>query len=152
VGLAPQLLADAGIDLELAESGEDVGRLVHSPSDPRRQLAAQAISSRSAAADPIRHAIALFRGRGAGREDKRSACIALAGVLEQRRSELKIELLNKDEGALFQIANQFDVRHRNADQRGDYHEAYLDWIFWWYLATIELANQLAARSPSENGS
>lgn len=146
-----QILADAGIDLELAGSGEDIGRLVHSPSDPRRDLIAQVISSQSVAVDPIRHAIALFRARGAGREEKRSACIALAGVLEQRRGLLKIELLSRDEGALFQIANQFDVRHRNADQRGDYDEAYLEWIFWWYLATIELTSQLIARAPSTSG-
>jgi hypothetical protein len=144
-----QILADPGIDFELAESGEDVGRLVHGPSDPRRDLTAQAISSPVAAPDPIRHAVALFRARSAGREEKRSACIALAGVLEQRRSQLKVELLSKDEGALFHIANQFDVRHRNADQRGDYDEAYLEWIFWWYLATIELTNQLVASAPSE---
>ena len=33
---------------------------------------------------------------------------------------LKVRLLAKDEQALFEIANQYDVRHRKADQRGDY--------------------------------
>ncbi|MGW1616541.1 hypothetical protein ACWCQZ_45340 [Streptomyces sp. NPDC002285] len=42
-------------------------------------------------------------------------------------------------GALFEIANRYDLR-----QRGDYGEPFLDWIFWWYLATVELANRITA--------
>lgn len=78
-------------------------------------------------------------------EDKRSACITLAGVLEARRALLKAELLSKDESALFQIANGFAIRHQRADQRPNYDEAYLDWLYWWYLATIELTNQLLTK-------
>ena len=55
-------------------------------------------------------------GRG---ETKRSAVVALAGILEERRSLLADELLTKDEGALFQIANKFGIRHQRADQRDD---------------------------------
>jgi hypothetical protein len=119
---------------------------VHNPAEPRRELIVSALAPGRPAAEPVRHAIALFRARGAGREEKRSACVALAAVLEQRRRQIKTELLTKDEGALFQIANQFDVRHRNADQRADYDETYLDWIFWWYLATVELTDRLAERT------
>lgn len=33
--------------------------------------------------------------------------------------------------------------------RGEYDEAFLDWIFWWYLATVELTNRLiASRNPA----
>jgi hypothetical protein len=66
-------------------------------------------------------------------------------VLEDRRSLIKAELVSKDSGALFDIANNFDLRHRRADQRTDYDPAFLDWIFWWYLATIELTDQLLTR-------
>ncbi len=51
--------------------------------------------------DPVRHAVALFRRRGATAHDKRSAVVALAGVLEERRQLLKAQLLRGDEGALF---------------------------------------------------
>ncbi|NJM91012.1 MAG: hypothetical protein HC863_01715, partial [Myxococcales bacterium] len=61
------------------------------------------------------------------------------------RSLLEDRLLSGDEGALFEIANKFDLRHRKADQRRDYPDEYLDWIFHWYLATIELTNQLLRR-------
>ena len=107
----------------------------------QRTLATPSPADRGA----VEHAVALFRARAAGREDKRSAVMALARILEDRRALLKVELLNKDEGALFTIANGFDVRHRRADQRGDYAEAYLDWIFWWYLATLELTDRLLHR-------
>lgn len=145
------LLRRHGLDLELAKSGEDVGRLIHTPADDRADLLqrlAEPQATGGPAGDSVAHATALFRSRTATREDKRSACIALAGVLETRRTLLKTELLSGDEGALFQIANQFDVRHRKADQRSDYDDAYLDWLFWWYLATIDLTNQILARQAT----
>lgn len=95
--------------------------------------------------DRVRHAVALFRRRGATEEDKRSAAVALAGVLEERRGLLKSELFRKDEAALFQIANQFSLRHRNEAQKGDFDAAFLDWVFWWYLATVELTDRLLER-------
>jgi hypothetical protein len=143
------LLARYNVDLRLAEAGEDAGRLVHIPGDDRVELLTRAMDAATGEdRDIVAHAIARFRSRSATREDKRSACIALAGLLEQRRDLVKTELLSKDEGALFQIANQFMIRHRNADQRGDYDEAYLDWLFWIYLATVELTDRLAARETS----
>jgi hypothetical protein len=101
--------------------------------------------------DEVAHAVALFRGRGATREDKRSAVVALARVLEHRRALLKDALFSKDEGALFGIANAFDLRHHNAEQRGDYDEAFLDWVFWWYLGTVELTTRLLARPARAAG-
>lgn len=143
-----RLLSRHGIDLELAKSGEDVGRLVHLPADGRADLLTRLARPGAAsgpAGDAVTHATLLFRSRTATREDKRSACIALAGVLQARRALLKAHLLSSDEKALFQIANQFDLRHREADQHSDYDDAYLDWLFWWYLATVDLTNRLLAR-------
>ena len=145
------LLRRHGIELELAKSGEDAGRLIHTPTDDRSELLqrlAEPQATGGPAGESDAHATALFRSRTATREDKRSACIALAGVLETRKALLKTELLSGDEGALFHIANKFDVRHRKADQHSDYDDAYLDWLFWWYLATVDLTNQLLARQAT----
>ena len=49
--------------------------------------------------------------------------------------------MSNDEGALFQIANQFDLRHSGERQRPHYQDSYLDWVFWWYLATVELTDR-----------
>lgn len=148
--LMNRLLDRTEFDLQLATSGEDRGRLVETHGDARNDLVTATIAGADAdTRNPIEHAIALFRRRGATVEDKRSACVALAGVLERRRSLLREELFRKDEGALFQIANEFDVRHRSESQKGDYDPIFLDWIFWWYLGTIELTDRILAKHSQQ---
>lgn len=147
-----RLLDTADIGLRLADTGEDAGRLVETVDPARAELLDRVlVTPKSVAAGHVRHAIALFRGRGADEHAKRSAIVTLAGVLEDRRELLKAELLRKDEGALFQIANEFALRHNRAGQRGDFDPVFLDWVFWWYLATIELTDRLLARPDQEGG-
>lgn len=141
------------IDLELADVGEDRGILVHRQLDPRQDLIRMAPTAADVDHnhDRVQHAVALFRNRNADIESKRSAIITLYAVLENRRDLVKAELLSKDERDLYEIANRFRIRHHKADQRGDYDEAYLDWLFWWYLATIELTNRLIEKSSGGHG-
>lgn len=144
-----RLLASSDLGLRLAESGEDLGRLVRVEPTGLEDLPERAVQAASPETrNRVRHAITLFRARTASLEERRSAVITLAGILEERRDLLKAELLSKDEGALFHIANGFAVRHQRADQRGDYDSAFLDWLFWWYLGTIELTDQLLARQAA----
>ena len=144
-----ELLGDSGMNLRLATDGEDLGRLVRVADGELEQLAHDVIQGGDAGDRPTRaHAVALFRARAAGEAEKRSAVVALAALLEERRPLLKERLTKKDEGALFQIANEFHIRHRRADQRGDYDESFLDWFFWWYLATLELTDHLLGRPGS----
>ncbi|MFJ7205136.1 hypothetical protein ACIQWR_16530 [Streptomyces sp. NPDC098789] len=139
-----ELLREAGIEYELAAEGEDLGRLVAITDDARGEMVHRVLNgSPSEILSGVRHAIALYRSRDASPDSKRSAIFNLARILEERRALIK-DQLGKDEGALFEIANRFDLRHRRADQRGEYDEAFLDWIFWWYLGTVELTNQLIA--------
>lgn len=141
-----RILDASDLGLRLAEEGEDRGRLVASTDEARTELTRRM----TARLDPstgerVRHAVALFRRRGASEHDKRSACIALAGILEERRGLAKEHLHRKDEGALFQIANGFAIRHQDSKQLGDYDPMFLDWVFWYYLATVELTDRLLAR-------
>jgi hypothetical protein len=139
-----KILARSDLRLRLAEEGEDIGRLVTVTDDARAELV-QAVVARDDGepADQVRHALALFRQRGADRNQKRSAVAALNLVLEERRYNVLTDALAKsDRGALFDIANNFHVRHQDAKQKRDYDEFYLDWIFWLYLATIELTNRV----------
>ncbi|MGF1661932.1 MAG: hypothetical protein ACFCVG_05605 [Kineosporiaceae bacterium] len=140
----------------MAGDGSERGRLVEVTGDPRDDLVHRLMTpaARESTDDDgpsdrdrtgVAHAVELFRARDATRETKRSAVFALARVLENRRSLLKDVLLSQDEDALFQIANQFDVRHANGRQRDDYAEEFLDWIFWWYLATVELTDRVLAQ-------
>lgn len=142
------VLREAGIEYELATEGEDRGRLVAVTDDGRADLVHHALhDSAPSVRERVQHAVALFRSRSASRESKRSAIVALAGLLEERRQLIRDDVGRPDEGALFEIANRYDLRHRRADQHGDYDEAFLDWIFWWYLATVELTNRLIAARP-----
>ncbi|USX56463.1 hypothetical protein [Lentzea sp. HUAS12] len=142
------LLRQSDLGLRLAEEGEDIGRMVVTTSDSRAELVEALVATEGDTGDQVRHAVALFRRRGADRNEKRSAIVSLGRVLENKRKLLRAELLSKDEDALFLIANRFDIRHQNEVQKSDYDEIFLDWIYWWYLATIELADKLAARGSS----
>jgi hypothetical protein len=129
---------------------DETGILVETTGDPRDELLdTMAHDAQAPSPDTLRHAIDQYRRRGATREDKRAAVIALAGILETNRKLLKDELVNKDEGALFHIANEFAIRHQGAGQRPDYPDAYLDWIFWWYLATVALVKTLLERQTTD---
>jgi hypothetical protein len=138
------LLTASSLDLQLADEGEDAGRMTRVLPDGLDELTRKLASVAAEAEPEIPHAIALFRRHNASREDRRMAVVGLARALEARRQQLKEHLLSKDESALFQIANQFDLRHRKADQMTDYGDEYLDWLFHWYLATIDLVDRVRA--------
>ena len=137
-----QLLDTTTLDLRLAETGEDTGRMVRRVPGELGWLIEDTLSQRTPPDDPVAHAIALFRDRDGARQGRRSAIVALAGVLEERRKLLKDRLLTEDEKALFEIANRYDIRHRNAKQHRDYGLDFLEWIFYWYLATVQLTDRL----------
>lgn len=142
-----QLLEHSEVGLRLADDGEDVGRMVAPTDDARNELVEVMLSHDDGeVGDQVRHATALFRARGAEKHQKRSAIVVLCNVLEERRKLIHSELMSKDEDALFMIANTFSLRHQNERQRSDYDPVFLDWLFWWYLATIELTDHIADRA------
>lgn len=155
-----KLLARGVSGLRLANEGEDIGRLVATTDEGRADLI-QSVAERrgSTADDQVRHALTLFRNRAADRHQKRSAIAALGLVLEERRrNSLEDALSSKDRNELFRIANGFNIRHQGIDQKSEYDDYYLDWVFWLFLATIELTNRIVedqdqATMPSaEHGS
>ena len=71
--------------------------------------------------------------------ERKDAVRTLADVLEFLRPKMKLVVSSKDEGDLFNVANNFALRHHNQEQQGDYdHPLYYTWIFYTYLATIHL--------------
>jgi hypothetical protein len=59
---------------------------------------------------------------------------------------VKQHLAQKDKGALFTIADEFGIRHQNPGQQTNYdQDLYLEWIFYWYVSTINRRNRIAAR-------
>jgi hypothetical protein len=94
----------------------------------------------------VEAAVIKFRRRGTSASDRRDAIRDLAEVLEFLRPKLKITFASKDENDLFNIANNFAIRHHNEQQRRDYDQAiWYCWIFYIYLATIHAALRLIIR-------
>ena len=59
----------------------------------------------------------------------------LFDVLEKLRPEVKAEMLRGDEGDLFNIANNFAIRHLNEKQKGNYDSAL--WHSWMFYKTSQ---------------
>lgn len=93
----------------------------------------QAIVSR------IDSAILKFRRHGSSLDDRRQAVRDLCDVLEYLRPQVRSVLTNQDESDLFNIANNFGIRHHNDNQKTNYDQSlWLSWMFYFYLATIHV--------------
>lgn len=89
--------------------------------------------------DRIDSAAVKFRRHGASLDDRRQAVRDLAGVLEYLRDDVKKLLTTKDENDLFNIANNFGIRHHNEKQKTNYDTAiWLSWMFYFFLSTLHV--------------
>jgi len=80
-----------------------------------------------------------YRRHGSTVDDRRQAVRDLADVLEYLRPKVKSLLTSADEKDLFNIANNFGVRHHNDKQRTAYDTGiWLSWMFYFYLSTIHV--------------
>jgi hypothetical protein len=103
-----------------------------------------------AVTEPIEAAVAQFFHRGSTVADRLAAVQSLVGVLERLRSEIKRELLTADESALFDLANNYWIRHNNRAQKVDYdREAWLEWTFYVYLATARAMVRIRAEQRGD---
>jgi hypothetical protein len=88
-------------------------------------------------------AIAKFRRHRSSIEDRKDAVRDLADVLEYLKDKVAGVLDNKDERDLFNIANNFSIRHHNDKQKSNYDKPiWLSWMFYFYLATIHASLRL----------
>lgn len=86
----------------------------------------------------VEAALLSYRRHGSTVEDRRKAVRDLVDVLEYLRAEAKVHMKD-DERDLFNIANNFGIRHHNQKQKTKYDQAlWLSWMFYVYLATIHL--------------
>jgi hypothetical protein len=87
----------------------------------------------------VEAAILSYRRHGSTMDDRRQAVRDLADVLEYLRPKAKALLKKNDESDLFNIANNFGIRHHNDRQKTDYDGAlWLSWMFYVSLATIHV--------------
>lgn len=101
--------------------------------------------------DRVNAAILKFRRYRSSMEDRRDAIRDLADVLEFLRPKLKQVLTSKDESDLFNIANNFGIRHHNVRQKTDYDKPiWYSWMFYYYLATIHAALRLIEKQEEND--
>jgi hypothetical protein len=93
----------------------------------------------------VRNAIAKWRNRHLALAEKKEAIRELADVFEwlKKTKGLAAVLDGKDESAIFDLANNFAIRHHNPKQKTNYDRAiWYSWIFHFYLATYHAAVRL----------
>jgi hypothetical protein len=97
-------------------------------------------------------AVDKFRRRGASAGERRDAVRDLADVLEYLRPKAKQVLESQDEKELFDLANNFGIRHHNQRQKTLYDRPiWHSWMFYYYLATIHAVTRLIAKDESGAG-
>lgn len=98
----------------------------------------------------VRAATLKFRRQRASWDERRDAIRDLVDVLEYLRPQLKEVLTKQDESDLFNIANNFGLRHHTKEQKTNYDKpVWYSWMFHYYLATIHAAVRLIEKSSKE---
>jgi hypothetical protein len=91
----------------------------------------------------INLAIKKYYGSRSNLDERRIAIRELADILESLRQEIKTHFLSKDENDLFNIANNFCIRHLNEKQKDNYDKViWYSWKFYLYLSTIHAVLRL----------
>lgn len=143
---ANSILADLGEGFELGEDGQVranvTGGLEHI-------VGVQIVPFDEANVDcKVRLAIEKWRKRHLTLQDKKESIQLLADVFEwlKKAKHLEKVLSNKDESDLFNIANNFAIRHHQPTQKGNYNQSiWYSWIFHFYLATYHAAIRLLVK-------
>jgi hypothetical protein len=74
----------------------------------------------------------------------------LADVLEYLRPKVKALLTSADEKDIFNIANNFGIRHHNDQQKTGYEASlWLSWMFYFYLSTIHVLLRKAGEDTAK---
>jgi hypothetical protein len=98
----------------------------------------------------ISAAVLKFRRYRSSQDEIRGAVRDLAEVLEFIRPKIKKVLDKRDENDLFNIVNNFGIRHHNDQQKTDYDRSvWNNWMFYYYLATIHAILKLIEKKDNK---
>lgn len=140
------LLQDYKHGFELTEGGE----VVELPDPNLHQLLRAPLPTGSQRyTDEIEEASLILRRRHSTIAERRNAVRMLVDILESLRPKLKGVITNKDEDDLFNIANNFGIRHKNEKQRTNYDPLWLSWMFYYYLATIHFVTRWIEKAEEQ---
>lgn len=86
----------------------------------------------------VQHAVYKWRTRNQTLDDRKAIIRELADVFEwlKKTKNLKEVLDKKDDSLIFELINNFEIRHHNPNQKGNYDKnIWYSWMFHFYLAT-----------------
>lgn len=117
-----------------------IGEVLHKPEAGFEQIFDADIPSTDGnISGRINAAVLRYRRHGSTIDDRRQAVRDLSDVLEYLRPKVKSLLTSADEKDLFNLANNFGIRHHNDQQKTTYDASlWLSWMFYFYLATIHV--------------
>jgi hypothetical protein len=139
------ILADYGRGYELSPAGE----ILTLAEDEFAPMLSAELPHSDGANVTERVNAAKLKYRRRALSERRDAVRDLADVLEFLREEAKAVLNSKDEADLFNLANNFGIRHHRKDQKTDYDSSiWLSWMFYYYLATIHACVRLIEKSKT----
>lgn len=119
-------ISDEGEILQLADSGLSFLFDADVPTNDSENIESR-----------INKAVLKFRRYKSTMDDRQEAIRELVDVLEYLRPKARKYLEKKDESDLFNIANNFGIRHHNDKQKSKYDKAiWHSWMFYHYLSTI----------------
>jgi len=94
----------------------------------------------------VKNAERKFLRNRSSMDERRDAIRDLADVLEYLRPRLKSVLTKGDENELFNVLNNFGIRHHRAGEKTDYDKPiFYSWLFHHYLAAIHAGVRLIER-------
>ena len=144
-----QLLCDYREGYELSEKGE----ILEFPEQGLEELVLAELHPY----DPknveqrVESAILKFRRSRSSLEGKYDAIRDLFAVLEFLRDQIKEVKLSHAESALFNIANNYSIRHHNDNQKQDYDKAiWYNWMFYYSVATIHACLKLIKKAKNQS--
>ncbi len=132
---------------ELNEAGE----ILSMPPDGIAPLLNAKLPSKDATViEKVASATARYRRHASTIEEREIAVRELAGVLEWIKPQINEALLNKDSTDLYNIANNFGIRHMNQNQKLQYDKpVWLSWMFYHYLNTINACLHIVERQKAK---
>jgi hypothetical protein len=96
----------------------------------------------------VKEAIRKWRNRHLDMSERRQAIVTMADVFEWLKKTVKLKgvISKKDEADIFNIANNFALRHHNPEQKKEYDkDIWYPWMFHFYLATYHAVIRLIKR-------
>jgi len=126
------LLSDKGYIINLPEDG--MGKLISGDLPEKTD---------ETTTDKVETAIKMFFRFDSNIELKRKAIAILADILEPYRKDLYAQTTEKHDKLIFDIVNNYGIRHNNLQQKEDYTKpVWYEWMFHYYLATVHAALRL----------